>query len=533
MTILEDFRSKDFVEQINILTKIQNEGIAEAIPGLFDLYRTPLKDTMVDHLVITSLQSLLAVNEAEVAKRLKEGDLSDKKICINCVAINGFLSVLPLLHGMLEDDKNAPLFSEIIQALSKIRAAESLDSFRRLINHHDELTSTLCIEMLGVYKDADSIDHLTRFIEDAEKADQYETCSLQAGMAVQSLSQIKTDKALSFLVSKIHHKNATLRRRIQDDLIKVGADIIPYIEPVFGGDDDDRKILASNILGFIGNRKGGDVLIQAIDSGKASSHNVRYAIYEAFGRIPSLKGLMCLMDILKSEDDDLLLLAVVTALNEQVNPGVITAFKDLLAKSDQKAQKIMKALVSSKATNIFKHIYEDAEIAAAIISMVIASRDPEVRAVFSSALSGIEGERPKLDLEKISSATTDSSERGVLAVDDSKAMLSFYGSIAADLGLKIWTAMNGKEALDLIESGQEFDLVITDMNMPIMDGIEFVRQLRNSIGFEDTPVIMVTTESEQSQRELALKVGVNSFLTKPFTLDIIKDRINSISSILS
>lgn len=84
-------------------------------------------------------------------------------------------------------------------------------------------------------------------------------------------------------------------------------------------------------------------------------------------------------------------------------------------------------------------------------------------------------------------------EKGLLAADDSKAMLSFYRSIAAEIGFRIMTAMNGKEALDLIESGEEFDLIITDMNMPIMDGIEFTKQLRNSIGYEETPVIMVTT----------------------------------------
>ena len=77
-------------------------------------------------------------------------------------------------------------------------------------------------------------------------------------------------------------------------------------------------------------------------------------------------------------------------------------------------------------------------------------------------------------------------------------------------------AANGEEAYDFIENGEEFDIIITDMNMPVMDGMELVTKIRSTSGMEDVPIIMVTTESEVSQQDLASKAGVTAFITKPF-----------------
>lgn len=528
MINFEDFRTRNFPEQIQILNQVQEDRNDSAIPFLFDLLKNPLNDTMVDHLVKTSLQSLLSLNEAEVLKRIESSEAQIAKVCINSAAINGFKSALPSLHKLLDDENNSALFGEALIALAKIKAPESLVYFRRFIAHTDELIAATCIEMLGVLKDEASADLLISIINDSELDSQFEVCSIQAGAAVEALASLKTDKVMSYLVSKIHHKNATIRRRIQDEMIKIGPDIIPYLSTVFADDNKDRKILAANILGFIGNRKGGEILVQAIDTGKADDPNVRYAIYEAFGRIPFLKGLMCLVDALKKEDDELILLSVVTALNEQVNPGVLATVTEISAAGDLKSKRLIKTIASSRATNIFKGLYENESVASLIISQVNESRDPEALSAFREVIESTGGERAAHYIELLSLEAEIKSSKSLLAVDDSKAMLSFYRSIASELGYRIQTATNGKEALEVLESGEDFDLIITDMNMPIMDGIEFSKQLRNLIVFADTPVIMVTTESEQSQRTLAEKAGVNFFVTKPFTIENIKEKISLI-----
>jgi CheY-like chemotaxis protein len=106
-------------------------------------------------------------------------------------------------------------------------------------------------------------------------------------------------------------------------------------------------------------------------------------------------------------------------------------------------------------------------------------------------------------------------------------MLNLYKSVAASMGMGITTAMNGREALDMLQLDEGFSLIITDMNMPVMDGIEFTRQLRMNQAFADVPVIMITTESERSQQDIARKAGVTDFMQKPFAVEKLQEKIKA------
>jgi CheY-like chemotaxis protein len=81
-----------------------------------------------------------------------------------------------------------------------------------------------------------------------------------------------------------------------------------------------------------------------------------------------------------------------------------------------------------------------------------------------------------------------------------------------------------------VEQGEQAAMVITDMNMPVMDGIELVSKIRQTEGMEQTPILMITTESESSQRGLAEQSGVNAFLNKPFAREKLVEMITSLLS---
>lgn len=526
MSILDNFRNNDFPKQIELLTIIQAEKMQEAIPDLFDLYQNPLKDTMVDHLVITSLHSLLSADENETVMRIRRGNTREKALCITIAGINHFASAAPVLHSMLKDSEFKELYTESFFALGEIKSTESLGLFRDHLTDSNEMLASLSIQMVGQYRDEASINTLLSLIDNVEDGQNYEVCSLQTGVAIEALAVIKTDQSLLGLVSRIHHRNATVRRIIHDELVKIGPATVPFITTVFDHEDTDSKILAANILGLIGNKLGGEVMVRALDSGRADHPNVRYAIYEAFGRIRFLKGLTCLVDAL-TDDDDLILMAVLTALENQVSAGVITRVRELIGIDGTQADKIIRTLVAVKAVNLFKNLYSDEKTAQVIMAEILSAGDPEVIAAFKTVLIGMEGLRAKADLAKLAAINIPLVGRDVLAIDDSKAMLSFYRSLAADLGLKIVTAGNGKEALNLIEMGQPFDLIITDMNMPVMDGLELTRKIRQKTSHSKIPIIMVTTESEQSQQDMARSAGVDAFITKPFTAEILKEKVNS------
>ena len=112
----------------------------------------------------------------------------------------------------------------------------------------------------------------------------------------------------------------------------------------------------------------------------------------------------------------------------------------------------------------------------------------------------------------------------IMLIDDSKTMRNIQKSVLTQLGYtQIEEACDGQDALSKIGAFQP-ELILVDWNMPNMDGLTFVKTYRQQD--KTTPMIMVTTESEKSRVIEAIKAGVNNYVVKPFTPDLLSQRIN-------
>jgi two-component system chemotaxis response regulator CheY len=101
----------------------------------------------------------------------------------------------------------------------------------------------------------------------------------------------------------------------------------------------------------------------------------------------------------------------------------------------------------------------------------------------------------------------------ILVVDDSSTMVMSLKSSLELSGFKVETAADGQAAMDKLNSGVKPDLIITDINMPRMDGIELIKNARKLLRF--TPILALTTESQQAKRDEAKKLGATGWLVKP------------------
>ncbi len=111
--------------------------------------------------------------------------------------------------------------------------------------------------------------------------------------------------------------------------------------------------------------------------------------------------------------------------------------------------------------------------------------------------------------------------KSVFIVDDSTTMLMSLKSTLEISGFKVETASDGEQALGKIQSGLKPDLIITDINMPKLDGLGLIREARKILRF--TPILALTTESQQVKREEAKKLGATGWLVKPVTgTDLVK-----------
>src|SRR6202158_275818 len=116
----------------------------------------------------------------------------------------------------------------------------------------------------------------------------------------------------------------------------------------------------------------------------------------------------------------------------------------------------------------------------------------------------------------------------ILIVDDSSVMRKIIERSLRQAGLdqaEVVEAGNGIEALAAVNEGP-FDLILSDINMPAMDGIEFLRQLSTIESAKGTPVVMVTTEGSESRVVEAISIGAKGYIRKPFTPDQIKERVS-------
>jgi two-component system chemotaxis response regulator CheY len=112
-----------------------------------------------------------------------------------------------------------------------------------------------------------------------------------------------------------------------------------------------------------------------------------------------------------------------------------------------------------------------------------------------------------------------------LVIDDSRAMRTVLKRILVDLGMEVLEAGDGRSALAVIDEHGLPELAIVDWNMPVMDGLEFVTQLRGRDGGREVVIMMVTTENEGSQVVRALAAGAHEYVFKPFTPDAIAAKL--------
>jgi two-component system chemotaxis response regulator CheY len=121
----------------------------------------------------------------------------------------------------------------------------------------------------------------------------------------------------------------------------------------------------------------------------------------------------------------------------------------------------------------------------------------------------------------------------ILVVDDMSTMRKILKNMLGKMGFEnIEEADDGEPAWALVqqaqESGQPFDFIVSDWNMPVMTGLDLLKNIRANDALKGTPFLMVTAEAEQQNVVIAVKAGVNNFVVKPFSIQTLKEKMDKI-----
>ncbi len=531
MSILEGFRDQSFIEQFSSLTEIECAADPTTIAPLQDLFLNPVGDAAVDTMVRKVLRSLLLQNDAVLLQCVAD---DDKRLALYCVGLAGeaeLRQAVPLLLVRAEDwADDADSLHQVLFALARIGDAAALELFREHLTHEDDYVAALCIEQLGALQDTASLPDLEALVEANESPERYAQCDVTTWKAIEAMAAIGSDGALGFLASKLHHENPTARRIIAHCLVDLGERPVPFVaDALRRARSTDDKILAANVLGFTGGKQAADALVNALDDGVLREPNELFAAYEALGRIPVVKSLVVLKDVLWNEQSAFLLMAVAKGLDNHCLAGMGKALaRDAVEqfKDNDVSERVLDAVIGAQATAFFCALHAESELREQVSHAAMASADPETLEIFAQALEQAgEPSAAKALKRACEGRETSADAPRLFAVDDSEAMRTFYAQVGAELGYRVKSAQHGQEALDMLEQEGRCDIMIVDMNMPVMDGIELTTRLRAMPDWRHLPVLMATTESAKSQAQLAKQAGVNGFIVKPFTKEVLKNKL--------
>ncbi|MBI4714877.1 MAG: response regulator [Nitrospirae bacterium] len=115
----------------------------------------------------------------------------------------------------------------------------------------------------------------------------------------------------------------------------------------------------------------------------------------------------------------------------------------------------------------------------------------------------------------------------ILIVDDCGTTRKIISHYLRSSGYGTVQAANGLEAVEKVSTGS-VDFIITDMNMPQMDGLELVKWVRENVQFGQIPIVMLTTEADESRKMRAISAGVSAFLTKPVTQEKLAEEVKRV-----
>ena len=422
--------------------------------------------------------------------------------------------------------------SELIRLVGELRLEEATSVLLELIAASEDDAEILnIIESLGLIGDPEAINTLTDYLYAASRE--------LIIAAVQALGQVGTPSAMHRLAERMGTDNeidylilsifsqvqdqisleklndtlrshyAHMRTFAKTELVRIGPKAVPILIENLLHDDPDLRIHTMNVLGDIGDESA-VIPIRKLLSNEPKSANVRFAAYEALALLPLKKGAYTLTAGL-TDPEDHVCIAAARAIDRNFSSILGAGTKNLLRGPEKEARHIAKIIVNAQVDNVFLFLADD-EVFVELALIYLPHTHKDIRDHYHKLLV----QAGKNDFAK---KITGEEEQGVrpkvVAVDDSRMILNIYKATLHELGYDPVLFEFPASAVEWLRTEKPL-MVLTDLNMPEMTGIQLSEKIREKYDAKILPIIMVTTQNESQDNDAALAAGVNSILHKPF-----------------
>jgi len=406
---------------------------------------------------------------------------------------------------------------------------------------NDSAMVRLIIETLGLIGDPESINTLTDFLYSADR--DLINCAIYAlgqvgtSTAMHRLAErMGTDNELDLVILTVFAEvqdqvslgklNDTLRSHyahmriyVKDALTHIGAKAVPVLIENLKESDSDLLVHTLNILGDIGD-EGAVLPIRNLLNAVPKNANVRFAAYEALAMLPLKKGAYTLAAGLTDAEDHVCT-AAARAIDKNFNEILAAGVKNMVRAGNDEARHIVKIIVNAEVDNIFLSLAGEDYFQEMALNYLPYTH-PDIRNHYVTLLKkhGLNSFADRVAGE----VSEQTSGLRVCAVDDSRMILNIYKATLHELGCEPVLFEFPASAIEWLKT-EKPAIVLTDLNMPEISGIQLTEQVRATYTMDELPVVMVTTQSDIQDHEAATRAGVNDILMKPFNVHSLKKAI--------
>ena len=434
--------------------------------------------------------------------------------------------------------------TELIKLVGELKLETATSKLLEIVAEcENEAEIFTIIESLGLIGDPQSINTLTDYLYAANR-------ELIIG-AVQSLGQVGTPTAMHRLAERMGTDNeidfmilsifaevqdqislekindtirshyAHMRTFAKSELVKIGPKAVPVLIDNLHRDDPDFLIHTLNVLGDIGDESA-VVPIRKLLSNEPKSANVRFAAYEALALLPLKKGAYTLTAGL-TDCEDHVCVAAARAIDKNFSSILGAGIRNLLRGPEDEARHISKIIVNAQVDNIFLNLAED-DLFEELALVYLPHTHKDIRDHYYQILK----KQGKNEFaQKLTGKEEDTIRPKIVAVDDSRMILNIYKATLHELGYDPVLFEFPASALEWLATEKPL-MVLTDLNMPDITGIQLTEKIRELYTSKLLPIIMVTTQNESKDNEAAHMAGVDSILHKPFNGKTLGEAIDKV-----
>ncbi len=515
-----------FASDSDVDPDVQRKAMVELAKGpekvVFPLLEYLVKIEISDPKIQESLYELIldkAYGNTELVIRyITENEKKARLLFLKAAGELLIAETAPALTRIIEEDQDNDILAAAVTALGNLRLEDSLSCLAAMTVHPDITVKQAAVFAIAEIGSNDAVDQLIGFIGQDEETNKF---------IVEALSEIQDLYSLDKLASLLSSSDTNVRDTAIDQLMKLGTKATPIITKAFKNAEADYLVHLVTTLGYIGDPAAIKPILDIINT-QPEDANIRQAAYEAMERIPSPKTAISLVQGLQ-DPVEAVRMSAARAIDQNLSKVLVAGLRNVVREGSDDAKNAVAALIDSDASNIFNFLVEEESFMELAEPHILEHADPDTRKTFLSHMTSI-GQKDfaeTVSAKVAEKGEPESRELRIIVVDDSKMMLKLYQNKLKAKGLEPETFDKPEEAIPQIIENKP-DLVITDLNMPNISGIELTRELRKKFTRQDLPIMMITTQSdfiEEKDGDIKIddtvltKSGINTILHKPFKDD--------------